>query len=119
MARVERADLVHSVVGEVSLQELPQLLASAALFVGNDSGPKHLAAGLGVPTVGIHSGTVDAREWGPVGGNAIAVRRNMVCSPCYFADVADCPRELACLTELQPADVYEICRRLLAIGAGG
>jgi ADP-heptose:LPS heptosyltransferase len=118
IARVERRDVVRSLVGDIGLRELPRLLASAALFVGNNSGPQHLAAGLGVPTVGIHSGTVDAREWGPAGSNAVAIRRNMVCSPCYFSDPADCPRDLACLTELQPAEVYELCRRLLAAGAG-
>ena len=117
MARVERRDVVHSVIGEIGLRELPELLHSVALFVGNDSGPKHLAAGLGVPTVGVHSGTVDAREWGPVGNNAVAIRRNMACSPCYLADPADCPRDLACLTELRPEQVYEVCRRLLAIAS--
>jgi O-antigen biosynthesis protein len=116
MARVERGDLVRSLVGKIALRELPQLLASAALFVGNNSGPKHLAASLGVPTVGIHSGTVDAREWGPIGSNAVALRRDVLCSPCYFSDAGDCPRQLACLTELQPSDVHEICDRLLAVG---
>jgi ADP-heptose:LPS heptosyltransferase len=115
MARVERTDLVRSLIGRLSLGELPRLLASAALFVGNNSGPKHLAAGLGVPTVGIHSGTVDAREWGPIGINAVAIRRSTICSPCYFSDPGDCRRELACLTELQPIEVFEICKRLLAV----
>jgi ADP-heptose:LPS heptosyltransferase/GT2 family glycosyltransferase len=119
MARVERRDVVRSLVGKILLRELPRLLASAALFVGNNSGPKHLAASLGVPTVGIHSGTVDAREWGPIGSNAVAARRNVLCSPCYFSDPGDCPRQLACLTELQPSDVYEICDRLLSIGVAG
>jgi O-antigen biosynthesis protein len=115
MASVQRPAMVRSLVGALSLSELPGLLATAALFVGNNSGPQHLAAALGVPTVGIHSGTVDAREWGPVGPNAVAIRRNMVCSPCYLSDAKDCWRGLACLTELRPIDVYEICRRLLAV----
>jgi ADP-heptose:LPS heptosyltransferase/GT2 family glycosyltransferase len=115
MARVERREVVRSLAGKIGLGELPQLLASADLFVGNNSGPKHLAAGLGVPTIGVHSGTVDPREWGPAGTNAVAIRKNMVCSPCYFSDARDCPRDLACLTELQPVDVYELCRRMLAI----
>jgi ADP-heptose:LPS heptosyltransferase len=115
LAQVQRRDVVRSLIGEVRLSDLPSVLASADLFVGNNSGPKHLAAGLGVPTVGIHSGTVDAREWGPVGANAVAIRKNMICSPCYFSDARDCPRELACLTELRPFDIYEICRRFLAI----
>ena len=117
IARAERADSIRSLIGKLSLRELVQFLSTAALYVGNNSGPKHLAARLGVPTVGVHSGTVDAREWGPLGANAVAVRKNMVCSPCYLSDPADCPRELACLTELQPSDVHAICRRLLAIDA--
>lgn len=65
--------------------------------------------------MGIHSGAIDAREWGPVGPNAVAIRRNMVCSPCYLSDPNDCWRGLACLTDLRPIDAYEVCRRLLAI----
>jgi ADP-heptose:LPS heptosyltransferase/GT2 family glycosyltransferase len=119
IAKVLQPAAVRSVVGEVPLAELPHLLAKAALFIGNNSGPHHLAAALGVPTVGIHSGTVDAREWGPVGPRAVAIRRNMVCSPCYLSDAKDCWRGLACLTELRPEEVFEVCHRLLAIDAGG
>jgi ADP-heptose:LPS heptosyltransferase/GT2 family glycosyltransferase len=113
--RVHHREAVQSFVGKVKLSELPALLASSALYVGNNSGPKHIAAGLGVPTIGIHSGAVDAREWGPIGRKALAVRRDMHCSPCYLARAEDCPYGLACLTELRPPEVYEICSRLLAI----
>jgi ADP-heptose:LPS heptosyltransferase/GT2 family glycosyltransferase len=116
--KVQRSDAVRSLVGEIPLAELPAILVTAALFVGNNSGPKHLAAALGVPTVGIHSGTVDAREWGPIGANAVAIRRNMTCSPCYLSEPSHCPRGLDCLTELKPSEVFEICSRLLAVGHG-
>jgi ADP-heptose:LPS heptosyltransferase/GT2 family glycosyltransferase len=116
--KVGHREAVKSLIGEVKLSELPALLATAALYVGNNSGPKHIAAALGVPTVGIHSGTVDAREWGPMGVNALAVRRDVHCSPCYLATIESCPRKLACLTELRPTEVYEICARLLAIAYG-
>jgi ADP-heptose:LPS heptosyltransferase/GT2 family glycosyltransferase len=112
---VQHRDAVESFVGKIRLGELPFLLAPAALYVGNNSGPKHIAAGLGVPTIGIHSGAVDAREWAPIGPMAVAVRRDVHCSPCYLASVASCPRALACLVELRPPEVYEICSRLLAI----
>ena len=91
-------DAVQSVVGALGLSELPTLLGAAALFVGNDSGPKHIAAGLGVPTVGVHSGVIDAREWGPLGPQAVAVQRDMCCKPCYIASADQCPRGLVCLT---------------------
>jgi ADP-heptose:LPS heptosyltransferase/GT2 family glycosyltransferase len=119
IAAVRRPAAVRSVAGKIALADLPALLSRAALYVGNNSGPKHLAAGLGVPTIGIHSGTVDAREWGPVGENAVAIRRSMTCSPCYLAHPEACWRHLACMTELRPADIYGICARMLALARGG
>jgi ADP-heptose:LPS heptosyltransferase/GT2 family glycosyltransferase len=115
--RVSRAtrhpERVTSLVGRVELEALPQVLRECDLFVGNDSGPKHLAAALGVPTVGIHSGIVDPSEWGPAGRCAVAVYRQMVCSPCYLTKPSACPRGLACLHGLSPGEVAAACRRML------
>ena len=105
---------VVSLVGKTPLGELPGLLGACVLYVGNNSGPKHIAAALGVPTIGIHSGVVDAVEWGPIGKRAVALRRNMACSPCYLARFQDCPRELACLRSLEPALVHQNAEMLLA-----
>lgn len=116
-AIAERAllpDRVESIAGELSLSDLPRLLVRCQLYIGNDSGPKHIAAAVGVPTIGIHSGVVDAVEWGPVGRRAMALRRNMACSPCYLARAEDCPRGLACLRFLEPAVVHEAAQMLLA-----
>jgi ADP-heptose:LPS heptosyltransferase len=117
VGRLRHPQKVASLVGKVPLSDLPAVLLSASLFVGNDSGPKHIAAGLGVPTVGIHSGTVDVREWGPIGPNALAVAREVVCAPCYLSKPEDCRRGLACLRQLGPDKVYEACKRLLLLGA--
>lgn len=46
--------------------ELARALAPARCFVGNDSGPTHLAAMLGVPTVSVF-GPTDPSVWAPVG----------------------------------------------------
>jgi ADP-heptose:LPS heptosyltransferase/GT2 family glycosyltransferase len=110
-----RSRQIVSVVGKTSLKELPQALLACDLYVGNDSGPKHIAAGLGVPTIGIHSGSVDAGEWGPIGLRTVTIRRDMTCAPCYIARASDCPRALACLTGITVADVFRSCRRLLAL----
>jgi lipopolysaccharide heptosyltransferase II len=119
LQQVQRHDRVFNLIGAFGLDDLANFLSACALFVGNNSGPKHIAAALGVPTVGVHSGVVDSREWGPVGPRAVAVRRRMTCSPCYLPTPAACDRGLACLTELRPADVLPACERLLAIGYGG
>lgn len=106
---------VISLAGRIALEHLPQFLSRCALFVGNNSGPQHIAAGLGIPAIGIHSGVVDAYEWAPIGPAAVAVRRDMTCSPCYFALPEQCPRKIACLNELRPGDVLATCRKLLSI----
>ena len=117
LGRLRYPEAITSLVGKLPLAELPVLLARASLFLGNDSGPKHIAAGLGVPTVGVHSGTTDVREWGPIGPNAVAVAREMVCSPCYLSNPEDCRRGLACLRQLSPETVYDACQRLLLLSA--
>ncbi len=49
-----------------SLRELARLLRDAALVVGGDTGPLHLAAALGTPVVGLYGPTNPARN-GPYG----------------------------------------------------
>lgn len=50
----------------VGLDQLGGLLARARVYAGNDSGPTHLAALLGVPTVAVF-GPTDPRAWRPLG----------------------------------------------------
>jgi hypothetical protein len=83
------------------------------LFIGCDSGPKHIAAASGVPTIGIHSGIVDPAEWGPMGERAVALYRDMSCAPCFLAKPEHCPRGLACVEMLDPTLVWQMARRLL------
>jgi ADP-heptose:LPS heptosyltransferase/GT2 family glycosyltransferase len=104
---------VRSVAGVVPLRMLPALISRCALYVGNDSGPKHVAALVGVPTIGIHSGTVDPTEWAPFGPEAVAVGRAMQCSPCYLNRLTDCVRNLACIRQIDPGAIFALCRRRL------
>lgn len=59
------------------LTQLGRLLKRASLFVGNDSGPAHMAAALGVPTVVIF-GRSDAGVWGPWKATAEVVLRERI-----------------------------------------
>ena len=115
LERISRPDGVLSLVGKTGLRDLPYILRACDAYVGNNSGPKHIAAALGVPTLGVHSAVVDTREWGPLGPNAAAIRRNVFCGPCYLAYASQCARGLACMTGLLPADVYRACLRMLAL----
>lgn len=110
---VQNIDKVWSLVGQFRLTELPIVLSKCQLFVGNNSGPQHIAAGIGVPTVAVHSAVIASEEWGPLGTHAVALRREMDCGPCYLAKKDDCYRQLACLTEITPMQVLNVCRRFL------
>jgi ADP-heptose:LPS heptosyltransferase len=46
------------------LTEIAQLMRDASLFVGNDSGPAHVAASFGLPLV-VLFGSSDAEIWSP------------------------------------------------------
>ncbi len=113
----QHPERMATVAGKTSLGDLPRLLKTCALYIGNDSGPKHIASAVGIATIGIHSGVVDPVEWGPIGVNAVALRRNMNCSPCYLANADDCPRSLACLRFLEPNLVYETANLMLKSAA--
>ena len=86
----EHADSGRAVVdltGRTDLGALIGVLASAGLFVGNDSGPAHLAAALGRPGVTLFGSTSEAHS-GPVGPRMRTLHRHLPCSPCFEQD---CP----------------------------
>ena len=59
---------------QLSLAGLTALLQASQGFVGNDSGPMHLAAACGVPTVALF-GPTDDRLWAPLAPQARILRR--------------------------------------------
>jgi len=61
------------VVRGESIPMLGARFARAALYIGNDTGPLHLAGATGCPTVGVY-GWTDPAEWRPVGRCVRSVR---------------------------------------------
>ncbi len=83
--------------GKLSLSETGQLLQKAMAFIGNESGPGHLAACLKIPTVTLMGGHSDPHEWAPI-GKSLVIRNPVFCSPCHLRV---CPGlGLVCLTEM-------------------
>jgi heptosyltransferase-3 len=77
---------VASLVGKVSLETLVAILTCATAFLGNESGPMHMAGAVGTPVVGLFGLTPPA-VWGPLGGNAIAIQPPM---PCFCINPGMC-----------------------------
>lgn len=71
----------RSVAGRTDLRMLAASLAGARAFVGNDSGPMHLAAAAGTPVVGLFGPSTPVR-FGPRGAPSRVVARTPPCSPC-------------------------------------
>lgn len=99
-----------SLVGQTSLGEYLALLATSDLFVGNDSGAMHLAAGVGLPQVILFGPTDEART-GPVNPQARVVKHPVSCSPCFLRH---CPIDHRCMTRITVDDAWQVVEAVLA-----
>lgn len=81
------------------------VIADARAMVGNDSGPKHLAATRGVPTISVHVDRLNWNEWGQEGIGAIVSKR-VPCTGCGLNDVAMCGREAVCIRAIGADEVF-------------
>ncbi len=89
--------------GRTTLPRLAALASRIDLFVSNDTGPLHLAAASGAPTVGIYTCTSPSRT-GPYGPKSVAVRSCVWCAPSYRKT---CDR-MECMSELSPDRVWAV-----------
>lgn len=80
---LRREKRVMDLIGKTSLGELCALIESADVFVGNDSGPAHIAAALEKRTVVLFSGTNTHAVWEPRGSFVSVLFREVSCSPCH------------------------------------
>ncbi len=65
-----------NLIGKLDLLDLAAALQRCALYIGNDSGLMHLAAAVGVPTLGLF-GPSRADVYGPWGQNTASVRTDL------------------------------------------
>jgi ADP-heptose:LPS heptosyltransferase len=99
---------------EFSLAELRSLVARAAVFVGGDSGPLHVASTSDVPIVGLYGPTLPVRSapWRPA--SLITESVGVSDLPCRPCDQRRCvPGDFRCLTHLAPDRVIEAAERAL------
>lgn len=102
--------------GELSLSELRALLDRAALYIGGDSGPLHVAATTAVPIVGLYGPTLPARSGPWRAPHYVAEAVGVEGLPCRPCDQRVCaPGDFRCLTWLRPEEVLEAAERALAI----
>ncbi len=104
---------VRNLAGQTTIKQLAALLSLVDFAVCNDSGPLHLAAELGKPTLGIFTCTSAVRS-GPPGDQHELVSTRLPCAASYKKV---CPhsgsQHMACHQELTSARVRAALGRLL------
>jgi heptosyltransferase-2 len=100
-----------NLAGKVNLRQFMALAGRLKLFITNDSGPMHIAAALGVPTVAVF-GSTDPTLTGPVGSRVRVVKKDLECSPCFKRECPE-PFHYECFKAVKPWDVVEAARGLL------
>lgn len=96
--------------GSSSLAEVTAILNLADLLITNDTGPAHIAAALGRPTIVIF-GPTNPLTTRPFSANSEIILHPPDCAPCMLRD---CPIDHRCMTAISVADVFERARALLA-----
>ena len=99
---------------QLPFDDFDALLSFAAVVVGNDSGPKHLAALRGTPVVTIFSARINWTEWGQE-GVGVVISRKVPCAGCAILhEPENCGKAFACITDIRPDEVFEQVVRLAA-----
>lgn len=113
-ARAELGPLAHLVpdTGEFDVTELRALIARAAVYIGGDTGPMHLATTTATPIVAIIGPTLSERSspWrDPAHFAAVLDPGPLPCRPCHQRHCV--PGDFRCLTAITPDRVIDAAER--------
>jgi len=93
-----------------SVAELTGLINKCSLIIANDSGPMHISAALGIPTLGIF-GPTDPEKHGPYSANSdYIIKKDLHCIIC---NKLICPFKHECMTKLSTSELVDKAKRLL------
>jgi len=99
---------VADLTGKTSLVELIGLLDRCDLVVSNDTGPAHIAAALGRPTITIFGPTNEFETAPP--SSEILRAEGIECARCMLRD---CPIDHRCMTRISADSVFDCARKIL------
>jgi len=114
-AKAGHSARLHVIAGQIPFARFDSVLAHCAVFIGNDSGPKHLAALRGAPVVSLHMARLNWSEWGQEMTGRIISRR-VPCAGCAIGqDGEDCGKDFACLRHITAEEVFGAVQDLLGV----
>jgi len=104
---------IVSLMGFTKLQDLIAILKRCKLLVSNDTGPIHIAAAVGTPTIGIYLSTAYPGETAPYGEGHYVLHPTLECYPCIDEN-SGFPCGIACRDTILPSVVFDLSTKLLA-----
>jgi heptosyltransferase-2 len=108
LEKVKRKNVIDA-IGKTTISQAAAIIHLSDLFIGNDSGPLHIASVLKIPSVAIFGATSPDQILSSA-KSCFVIRKDIPCSPCYTHDfaVADCKNDFQCLTGISVRDVLEM-----------
>ena len=97
-----------SIAGKTTLTQLASILHTCNVFIGNDSGPMHLAAAVGTQTIGLY-GPGDPTRFAPAGAKCQTIRLKFDCPPCSGTTCRFGAE--GCMSQIQVNDVIQVLER--------
>jgi lipopolysaccharide heptosyltransferase II len=96
---------VINLAGNTSLPRTAAVIALADVYVSSDTGPLHIAYGVGTPTVHMFGSGI-LEKWAPAGSRYRAVHKALPCSPCTrYGYTPPCPYGVECMKRIEVEDV--------------
>lgn len=97
--------------GQLSPRETAAAFRGARLFIGHDSGPMHLAAAVGTPTVAVFAARNEPRTWYPVNAPYRVVYHEVDCRGCGLETCVE--QRKKCLLSITVQEVMRAVDELL------
>jgi heptosyltransferase-2 len=100
---------VVSLAGKTNPRVLAVVLKKCKLLITNDTGPMHVAAAVGTPTVALFGST--SPQWTrPFGLGHEVIYKSLECSPCFQKT---CPIGYVCLRQISVEEVFQAVQKKL------
>jgi lipopolysaccharide heptosyltransferase II len=97
---------VINLIGKTTILQLGALIERCDLYLTCDSGPMHIAAAVGTPTIALFGPTNPLRHR-PYGEGHHVIEKDVSCRACYKRKCMRTDAPNLCMTEIHAADVVE------------
>ncbi len=98
-----------NLAGQIDLKTTAAVIAGATLFIGNDSGPMHIACAVETPVIALF-GQNTPKRYGPWQNKNVTIYHPVECSPC---SQTGCSRRPRCMEMISVDEVREAIGRIL------